>query len=121
MLALFERAHVTMYNFRNGEEDPMRTMTKVISLLVVLALCAGGAFANCGHKETDEGTLKAVNADSNSVVVVDADGNEHELTLTAETQVTDAEGNETEVAELVGKKVKVVSEHAKIDSITQIA
>jgi len=103
----------------------MRSTMKLIALLVVLALSAGGGavFAGCGHKETVEGTLKSMDADSNKVVVVvgGEDGKEVELSLTAETQVKDTEGNDTEVSKLVGKSVKVVSEHAQVDSITQTA
>ena len=99
----------------------MRAMMKLLSLLVVFALCAGGAFAGCGHKDTVAGTLKSVDADSNTVVVVGEDGKELKLTLTGETQVTDAEGNDAEVSKLVGKEVKVVSEHAKVDSVEQLA
>jgi outer membrane lipoprotein-sorting protein len=94
---------------------------RLLSLFVVLALCAGGAFAGCGHKDTVEGKLKSVDSDSNTVVVVVEDGKELKLTLTGETKVTDAEGNDAEASKLVGKEVKVVSEHAKVDSITQIA
>lgn len=90
-------------------------------VFVVLAVATGVAFANCGHKDTHQGTLKSVDAESNSVVVVAEDGKEVKLTLTAETTVTDAEGNASKVSTLVGKKVKVVSEHAKIDSIEQLA
>jgi len=96
------------------------TLMKAFGLLVVLTLCAGVASAGCGTKETQAGTLKSVDADNGTVVLV-VEENEVELTLTVETQVTDAEGNAVEPASLVGKSVKVVSEHAKIDSIEQIA
>lgn len=97
-----------------------RMMTLCL-LIVVLAIGAGVASAGCGHKDTLEGTLKSIDAENNSVVVVVEDGKEVELTLTAETKVTDAEGNDSEASDLVGKKVKVVSEHAKVDSIELIA
>ncbi len=96
-------------------------MMKSLSLIVVVALGAGAAAAGCGIKDTHEGTLKSVDPDSNVVVVVGEDGEEVKLTLTTKTQVTDAEGNEAKVSELVGKEVKVVSEHAEVDSIKQIA
>ena len=92
-----------------------------LSLVVVLALCAGAAYAGCGVKDTHEGTLKSFDADKNVIVVAVADDEEVKLTLTDDTQVADAEGNEAEVAKLVGKAVKIVSEHAKVDSIQQIA
>ena len=99
----------------------MRTMVRLLSLFVVIALSAGIAFAGCGHKETVEGKLQSVAEDGKTVVVVGEDGTEVKLTLTAETQVTDAEGKEADVSALVGTKVKVVSEHAKVDSIAQMA
>jgi hypothetical protein len=93
---------------------------KSLILLVVLALCASAASAGCGEKTTHKGTLKSVDAESSTITVV-VDDKEINLTLTAETQVSDADGNAVEVANLVGKTVKVVSEHEKIDSIKQIA
>jgi hypothetical protein len=42
-------------------------------------------------------------------------------TLTADTTVKDEEGNDTKPSNLVGTKVKVVSEHAKADSVEQMA
>jgi hypothetical protein len=100
----------------------MKVMFKTLSLVVVLALAAAPAAAGCGVKDTHEGTLKSVDADSNSVVVeVGQDGKQVKLTLTAKTEVTDSEGNAIEASALVGQKVQVVSEHAKIDSIKQLA
>ena len=99
----------------------MRVLMKTFSLIVVLALSAGAASADCGVKDTNEGTLQSVNADKNEVVVVGEDGKEVKLTLTANTEVMDAEGNKAEVSKLVGKKIKVVSEHAAIDTSQQIA
>ncbi len=99
----------------------MSTAMRLLTLTVMLALCAGVVVAGCGHKDTHKGTLTSVDADNNQVVVADEDGKEVKLTLTANTQVMDAEGNEAKVSELVGKKVKVVSEHAKVDSIKQMA
>ena len=100
----------------------MRMMMKVmLSMIVVFALGAGAAFAGCGVKDTDEGTLKSFDADKNAIVVAGADGEEVRLTLTDNSKVTDAEGNDAKATDLVGKKVKVVSEHAKVDSVEQLA
>ena len=96
--------------------------TKVLlSVIVVFALCAGAAYAGCGVKDTVEGTLKSVDADKNAIVVAGADGEEVRLTLTENSKVTDAEGKDAKPTDLVGKKVKVVSEHAKVDSVEQLA
>ena len=97
------------------------TMMKSVALIVVLALSAGAAAANCGKKDTVQGTLKSVDAESNAVVIVGEGGKEVKLTLTTKTQVTDSAGKEAKVAALVGKQVKVVSEHAQVDSIQQVA
>ncbi len=99
----------------------MRVVTRMLAVLVVLALAAGAAYAGCGAKDTLQGTLKSVDADNNMVVVVGEDGKEVKLTMTKSTAVKDAEGNKAEVSKLVGKQVEVVSEHAKIDSITLMA
>lgn len=99
----------------------MRTMMKSVSLIVILALSAGAAAAGCGVKDTHEGTLKSVDAESNVVVIVGEGGKEVKLTLTTKTQVTDSEGKDAKVSALVGKQVKVVSEHAQVDSIQQVA
>jgi hypothetical protein len=97
------------------------TVRTLLLLSVVLAIGAGVAIAGCGHKDTQEGTLKSVDAEKKAVVLVVEDGKEIELKLTAKSKVMDAEGKKSEASNLVGKKVKVVSEHAEIDSIEQIA
>lgn len=99
----------------------MRILMKSLVLVAVLALGAGAVYADCGVKDTHQGTLKSVDADKNMVVVVGEDGTEVELTLTANTQVMDSEGKTAKVSKLVGEQVEVISEHAKIDSIKQIA
>ena len=95
-------------------------LMRCFTLLAILALCAGVAVADCGKKDTHEGTLTSADADSNTIVVTVGE-EQVQLTLTANTKVMDAKGKAAEVGNLVGKKVKVVSEHAKIDSIEQIA
>lgn len=103
------------------KERLMRMMKVMLAVIVVCALGAGAAYANCGVKDTHEGTVTSVDAEKNVIVVAGEDGKEVRLTLTAESKVTDAEGNETKAADLVGKKVTVVSEHAKVDSVQQLA
>ena len=95
------------------------TMRSLFLIVVLLALGAGAAVAGCGVKDTHEGTLKSADAEKNTVVVVGQDGKEVNLTLTASTEITNAEGKAAKVSDLVGKTVKVVSEHAKVDSIQQ--
>ena len=85
-------------------------MKKLLTLLAMASL-AVGAQAACGKKVTDEGTLKSYNAEKKEVVVTKADGNEATITLTPATVGAD------KVAALVGKAVKVVSDHGKADSV----
>ena len=86
-------------------------MKQFLTLLAVAALSAGSASAACGKKVTDEGTLKSFDAEKKQLVVEKADGKSSTLTLTP-----DSKGADTAAA-MVGKKVKVVSEHSKIDSV----
>jgi hypothetical protein len=97
------------------------SLKTLVTLVVVIALTAGAAYGACGKKDTTEGTLTSVDAATKSVVVKAADGKEVKLTLTATTEVKDASGNKVDAGKLVGKNVKVISEHAKIDSIAQAA
>lgn len=85
-------------------------MKKLLTLLAMASL-AVGAHAACGKKVTDEGTLKTYNAEKKEVVVTKADGKEATITLTPATTGAD------KVAALVGKPVKVISEHGKADSV----
>ena len=72
---------------------------------------AGSAVAGCGKKVTNEGTLKSYSAETKTVVVEGKDGKAATLTLTPSSTGAD------KIESLVGKSVKVVSEHGKIDSV----
>lgn len=85
-------------------------MKKLLGLLSLVALTFG-AQAACGKKVTDEGTLKSYDAEKKQVVVTKADGKTSTVTLTPTTTGAD------KAADLVGKAVKVVSEHGKADSV----
>jgi hypothetical protein len=85
-------------------------MKKLLSLLAIASLSLS-AQAACGKKETAEGTLKSFDAEKKAVVVTGADGKDVTITLTPKTEGAD------KVAALVGKAVKVVSEHGKADSV----
>lgn len=101
----------------------MKSVTRaLVCLIVVTALGAGAAYANCGKKETHEGTLKSYDRETNVIVLaVGGDGDEEvKITLTKETQVTNNEGKKAEPSALVGTTVKVVSEHAKAASVEQV-
>jgi hypothetical protein len=96
-------------------------MKSLFAIACVLALGAGIASAGCGVKDTHDGTLKSADVAKNTVVVVGEDGKEIQLTLTDKTRVTDGDGKDVDVSALVGKQVRVVSEHAKVESIQQLA
>ena len=85
-------------------------MKKLLALLAMATLTLG-VQAGCGKKVTDEGTLKSYDAEKKTVVVEKADGKSATVTLTPTTTGAD------KVADLVGKAVKVVSEHGKADSV----
>lgn len=87
-------------------------MKNILSILSALALAAA-AQAGCGKTVTNEGTLKSFDAEKKVVVVADKAGKETKITLTAKTKGADG------VKELVGKSVKVESEHGKASSISK--
>ena len=89
-------------------------MKKLLALLAMATLTLG-AQAGCGKKVTDEGTLKSYDAEKKSAVIEKADGKSATVTLTPTTTGAD------KVAELVGKAVKVISEHGKADSVAAAA
>jgi len=81
-------------------------MKSILTTLAVIGLSAS-AFAGCDKTETTSGKLKSVDPDSKSIVI-ESDGKEVKLTLTA--AVKDAD-------KLVGKKVTAVSSHKKVESL----
>jgi hypothetical protein len=89
-------------------------MKKLLALLAMASLTLG-AQAGCGKKVTDEGKLKSYDAEKKSAVIEKADGKTATVTLTPTTTGAD------KVAGLVGKSVKVVSEHGKADSVAEAA
>lgn len=89
-------------------------MKKLLALLAMATLTLG-AQAGCGKKVTDEGKLKSYDAATKAAVVEKADGKTASITLTPSTTGAD------KAAGLVGKAVKVVSEHGKADSIAEAA
>lgn len=94
-------------------------MKKFLALIAVVALAASSAYAGCGKKVTDEGELTSYDADTKSLVVDLGDGKTAKVTATPSTEAKGKDGKAIELADLVGKKVKVVSEHKKADSVTE--
>ena len=91
-------------------------MKTILSIIAVVGIAAGSAFAGCGKKVETTGTLKAFDADTKTLVI-DAKGKESKIALTTKTEVKKGK-KKADIADLVGKKVKVVSEHKKADSVT---
>lgn len=89
-------------------------MKKLLTLVASLALTIA-ANAGCGKTVTSEGTLKSFDAENKTLIVVDAAGKSTTITLTPSTTGAD------KVAALVGKSVKVVSEHNKAQSVAAAA
>ncbi len=87
-------------------------MKKLLAILTIVAVSAGSSFAACGKKVTDEGKLTSFNAEKKELTITTADGKTVTRVLTPDTTGAD------KVADLVGKSVKVVSEHNKADSVT---
>lgn len=92
-------------------------MKKLITLLAAVAFFAGSAYAGCGKKVTDEGTLKSYDSETKQIVVDLGDGKEATLTVKPDTEYKDAEGEKAKAEDLVDQKVKVISEHKKVDSV----
>lgn len=86
-------------------------MKKFLALTAIVTLSLGSAYAGCGKKVTNEGTLKSYDATTKTLTVEGKDGKAATITLTPSTEGAD------KAATMVGKSVKVVSEHGKADSI----
>jgi hypothetical protein len=87
-------------------------MKKLLAIITIVAVSAGSSFAACGKKVTDEGKLTSFNAEKKELTITTADGKTVTRMLTPSTTGGD------KAADLVGKAVKVVSEHNKADSVT---
>ena len=94
----------------NSSNNKTKQMKKLLAILAFASMSAG-AFAACGKTVTNEGTLKSYDAEKKTVVIVDAAGKSATVTLTPSTTGAD------KIADLVGKAVKVVSEHNKAQSV----
>ena len=94
-----------------------KNMKTILSIVAVVALGAGSIFAGCGKKTETTGTLKSFDADSKTLVIEAKGGKSSKITMTPKTAVKKGK-KEIKIADLVGKKVKVVSEHKKADSVT---
>jgi ribosomal protein L18E len=83
-------------------------MKKLLAVLSFVAL-AGSLHAGCGVKVPVSGELSAYNAETKVLKV-----GEQEITLAAAAKITDADGKEVKIEDLVGKKVTVSTDkHTK--------
>lgn len=92
-------------------------MKKIFAILAAVAVSASAAYAGCGKKVDTSGALTSYDADTKAIVVT-ADKKEVKLTVTPTTEYKTKDGKEAKAEDLVGKDVKVVSEHNKVESIT---
>ena len=88
-------------------------MKQILGIMAAIAIAAGSAYAGCGKKVTVTGKL-SYDKDTKTLTV---EGVKKPIKLQATTKVKDAEGKEAEIADLDGKKVDVVHEHNKADSV----
>jgi len=83
-------------------------MKKLLVVLSSLAL-AGSLQAGCGVKVPVSGELSSYNAETKVLKV-----GEQEVTLAAAAKITDADGKEVKIEDLVGKKITVSTDkHTK--------
>ena len=88
-------------------------MKKFLAILTALCLMVGASYAGCGKKVTNSGqpeVLRTLRRSRSSWL--DAEGKKATLTITPK----DTKGAD-KLKSLVGKKVKVISEHKKVDSV----
>jgi len=90
-----------------------RMLSVILALTLIFSVIAGTAYAGCGKKVTNNGTLKELDSSKKIIVV-----GETKLTVTPSTKAVGSDGKTTKLANLVGKNVTVISEHSKVDSVT---
>lgn len=87
-------------------------MKHTIAIVALLSLALGSSYAGCGKTVTDTGKLKSFDQ-ATKVAVVEVGGKE------VKRELTPASKGGEEIDKLVGKKVTVVSEHNKVQTITK--
>lgn len=91
-------------------------MKKIILSAAALLVAAGVSYAGCGKKVETAGNLTKFDAETKALTV---EGAKKPITLQATTEVKNKAGEKVEIDTLVGKKVKVVAEHDKADSVQE--
>jgi hypothetical protein len=93
-------------------------MKKLLVVAMAFMLTIAASYAGCGKKVNNTGKLNSFKAESKQVVIEEK-GKKVKLKITPSTKFFASEGgSEVSIDKLLGKNVKVVSEHKKIDSIT---
>ena len=90
-------------------------MKTILSIVAVVALGAGSIFAGCGKTTETKGTLKSFDKDTKTLVIT-VKGKDSKIAVTTKTEYKKGKKN-SEVADLVGKKVTVVVGHKKAVSV----
>jgi hypothetical protein len=92
-----------------------KSMKKLLTLAVTLMM-AGASYAGCGIKVPVSGKAEAYNAEKKQLTV----GTEA-ITLAPTAKITNAEGKEVKITELVGKEVTVSTDkhNKKGESVTE--
>lgn len=85
-------------------------MKAILCTLALIGLSVVSSQAGCGKTVTDTGKLKSFDADAKALVI-EVDGKEVKRTLTPTSE------GAADIEKLVGKKVVVISEHNKIESV----
>ena len=90
-------------------------MKKLLTFAVALMM-TGASYAGCGIKVPVSGEAKAYNAEKKQLTV----GTEA-ITLAATVKITNAEGKEVKITDLVGKQVTVSTDkhNKKGESVTE--
>jgi hypothetical protein len=91
-------------------------MKKLLTLAAVTLMMAGVSYAGCGLKVPVSGEAKAYNAEKKQLTV----GTEA-ITIAPTAKITNAEGKEVKITDLVGKKVTVSTDkhNKKGESVTE--
>ena len=86
-------------------------MKHILTIVAVLGLAVGSAFAGCGITSTTTGKLKSFDKETKTIVI-EADGKEVKTVVKASTKGADG------LAALVGKSITaVISKHGYAESV----
>jgi ABC-type Fe3+-hydroxamate transport system substrate-binding protein len=94
-------------------------MKKLLTILTIAAVAAGSAYAGCGKTETDKGTVSSIDTEKKQITIQTAEGKTVTRTLTPSSKITAKDGKAAEGSALKGKTVAVVSEHGKVQTVSE--